>query len=113
MTSWHPTVERQLREVFPDGAPDIPGLDALLAAVSQAYTAADGARGELEQSLQQLRRLEQVMVERTTELDQRNRNMTLLLNNVAQGFATVDLDGTLRAECSQAFTRWFGAPRSG
>src|SRR5689334_1197932 len=110
MTSRHPTVERQLREAFPEGTPDVPGLETFLAAVSQAYIAADGARHELEQSLEQMTRLEQVMVERTTELDQRNRNMSLLLNNVSQGFATVDLDGTIRAECSQAFTRWFGAP---
>jgi len=103
-------VERQLREAFPGGTPDLPGLDAFLAAISEAYTAADSDRRGLEQSLHQMTQLEQVMVERTTELDQRNRNMTLLLNNVAQGFATVDLDGTIRAECSQAFTRWFGAP---
>src|SRR5262249_49804392 len=96
MTSWHPMGERQVRGAFPGGAPELPELEAFLAAVSQAY--------------HQMTELEQVMVERTTELDQRNRNMTLLLNNVAQGFATVDLDGTIRAECSQAFTRWFGAP---
>lgn len=98
-------VERQLREAFPDGVPEHAEIQAFVAAVSQAYTAADTERARLS-------RLEQGMVERTTELDQRNRNMTLLLNHVSQGFATVDLDGTIRAECSQAFARWFGAPRS-
>jgi two-component system chemotaxis sensor kinase CheA len=106
MTSWHAMVERQLREAFPEGVPALAGLEAFAAAVSEAYIAADTER-------ERLSRLEQVMVERTTELDQRNRNMTLLLNHVSQGFATVDLDGTIRPECSQAFARWFGAPRSG
>lgn len=110
-------VERQLREAFPDGVPEIAGLDGFAAAVGAAYTAAAVELAEqgrkLEERIAQLTRLEQVMVERTSELDQRNRNLMLLLNNVAQGFATVDLDGMVRPECSQAFARWFGAPRSG
>jgi two-component system chemotaxis sensor kinase CheA len=128
--SWHELVHRQLREAFPDGPPDLPGLQAFLAAVSETYIATEDERRQLEHSLQraseelaernrrleeridQLTQLEQVMAEHSTELDQRNRNLTLLLNHVAQGFATVGLDGVVRAECSQAFARWFGKPHS-
>jgi two-component system chemotaxis sensor kinase CheA len=106
--TWHPLVRRQLDEAFPDGVPDLAGLAGFLAAVSRAYADADRERERIEQ----LARLEQVMSERAAELDQRNRNLSVLLNNVAQGFAMVELDGTIRAECSQAFTRWFGAPSS-
>jgi len=108
----HPLVQRQLSAAFPDGAPALPGLVALLDAVSAAYTAADDERGRLDQQVEQLTRLEQIMGERVAELDQRNRNLDVLLSSVAQGFATVSLDGTIHTECSQAFTRWFGAPSS-
>jgi two-component system chemotaxis sensor kinase CheA len=74
----HPRIRRQLHTVFPGGIPEIPGLDALIDAVSGAYAA-----------------------------------MSLILDNVAQGFATVALDGSIGNECSHAFTRWFGAPAAG
>ena len=126
--SWHSLLERQLGEAFPEGIPDLPELRAFLAQVSDAYSANEDEHHELEgtiqlanaelaernfwleQRVEQLIRMEQIMAERSNELDQRNRNMAVLLNNVAQGFATVDLDGTVRAECSQSFSRWFGAP---
>ena len=124
----HPLVQRQLREAFPDGVPDAPGLDALVASVGAAYTAADGDRRQLERSIQlasdelverdarlahqieQLTRLEHDVDRRTAELDRRNRDMSAILDNVAQGFATVALDGSIGHECSRAFTQWFGAP---
>jgi two-component system chemotaxis sensor kinase CheA len=80
--------------------------------VSRTYTDADADRGRLDARVEQLTRLEQVMSERAAELEQRDRNLSVLLSSVAQGFATVGLDGAIRAECSQAFTRWFGAPSS-
>jgi two-component system chemotaxis sensor kinase CheA len=111
--TWHTLVRRQLQQAFPGGVPDLAELETLIAQVSQAYAAADAARSELEGRVAQLTALEQIMVERTTELDQRSRNMAVLLDNVAQGLAMVGLDGALRADCSRAFAQWFDAPNSG
>jgi two-component system chemotaxis sensor kinase CheA len=123
----HPLVLRQLREAFPDGVPDVPGLDALVASTGDAYAAADDDRRQLESSIQlisdellernarlehqiaELTRLETDVLRRTAELDWRNHDMSLILDHVAQGFATVALDGSIGHECSRAFTRWFGA----
>lgn len=124
----HPLVRRQLDQAFPDGVPGVPGLAELVAAVDEAYAAADDDRCELEGSIQlaaadlrerngdlerqidELTRLERDVARRTAELDRRNRDMSLILDHVAQGFATVALDGSIGHECSRAFTRWFGAP---
>jgi two-component system chemotaxis sensor kinase CheA len=43
-------------------------------------------------------------------LEGRNADMRLLFDNVDQGFATVNRDGTLDSERSAAFDAWFGAP---
>jgi len=99
--TWHPLARRQLDEAFPEGPPAHPGLRALLAQISQTYTAADHDRNERA-------RLEQVVAGNTSELERHSRDMAMILDNVAQGFATVDLDGAIRSTCSQAFTRWFG-----
>lgn len=45
---------------------------------------------------------------RTREIDERNRGMQLVLDNVAQGFITIDLDGVMAAERSAIVDRWFG-----
>jgi hypothetical protein len=47
---------------------------------------------------------------RTAELAQRNRGMRLVLDNVAQGFVTIDLAGVIAPERSAIVDRWFGAP---
>ena len=57
--------------------------------------------------------LEQIVRARTVQVDQRNRDMALILDNVAQGFITIDLHGELGAERSSSLDRWFGAPRPG
>jgi len=124
----HPIVQRQLREAFPGGVPDVPGLDALVAAVGETYASGEDDRRELLGSIQlaaaeliernrdlqrkidELTRLERDVARRTAELDRRNRDMSLILDHVAQGFATVALDGSIGHECSHAFARWFGAP---
>lgn len=62
-----------------------------VAAVHIARTFFDGVTG-LERLVQTLRR---------------NRDLRLLLDNVAQGFATIDRHGNLSAERSKAFDRWF------
>jgi two-component system chemotaxis sensor kinase CheA len=50
---------------------------------------------------------------RTRELDDRNRGMRLVLDNVVQGFITIDLDGAMANERSAIVDRWFGEPPPG
>jgi HPt (histidine-containing phosphotransfer) domain-containing protein len=52
--------------------------------------------------------LEQKVEERTKELLHRNRDMRLVLDNVAQGFLTIDAHGVLAQERSAIVDRWFG-----
>ncbi len=56
--------------------------------------------------------LERLVEERTAELSQRNRAMRLVLDNVEQGLATIELSGQLSGERSRAFDEWF-APQAG
>ncbi|MGN6107289.1 MAG: hypothetical protein ACTHU0_19430, partial [Kofleriaceae bacterium] len=57
--------------------------------------------------------LEQKVEARTAELDERNRGMRLVLDNVAQGFVTIDLAGAMASERSAIVDRWFGEPTAG
>jgi two-component system, chemotaxis family, sensor kinase CheA len=57
--------------------------------------------------------LEQIVRARTEALDSKNQDMRLLLDNVEQGFLTIDQDGRLAQERSAAVERWFGAPSAG
>jgi two-component system chemotaxis sensor kinase CheA len=57
--------------------------------------------------------LEQKVEARTRELDERNRGMRLVLDNVAQGFITIDLQGAMAAERSAVVDKWFGSPAAG
>jgi two-component system chemotaxis sensor kinase CheA len=59
------------------------------------------------------RDLEHKVEARTRELDDRNRGMRLVLDNVAQGFITMDLHGVMASERSAIVDRWFGAPQPG
>jgi signal transduction histidine kinase len=43
-------------------------------------------------------------------IEQRSREMRLVLDHVSDGLATVRTDGTLAPECSASFSRWFGEP---
>lgn len=52
--------------------------------------------------------LEQLVQERTIELQKRNQAMRLVLDNVEQGLATIELDGSLSPERSRMFDQWFG-----
>jgi hypothetical protein len=54
--------------------------------------------------------LEKIVHSRTEALDSKNRDMRLLLDNVQQGFLTIDLAGALAQERSAAVDAWFGAP---
>lgn len=55
-------------------------------------------------------RLERAVAKRTKALGERNRDMTRILDNVAQGLVTVSLDGTMQGERSRALSEWFGSP---
>jgi signal transduction histidine kinase len=43
----------------------------------------------------------------------RNRDMRLVLDNVGQGFVTLDLDGKMSDERSRVVDEWFGSPPAG
>ena len=47
---------------------------------------------------------------RERRIAERNRDMRLVLDNVAEGFLTVDLAGTVSEERSRILDDWFGAP---
>lgn len=57
--------------------------------------------------------LEGMIEARTAQLRERNDAMRVVLDNVEEGLATIHLDGTLAAETSASFARWFGAPAEG
>jgi HPt (histidine-containing phosphotransfer) domain-containing protein/methyl-accepting chemotaxis protein len=52
--------------------------------------------------------LEQLVEQRTAALQNRNQAMRLVLDNVEQGLATIELDGKISPERSRAFDDWFG-----
>jgi two-component system, chemotaxis family, sensor kinase CheA len=56
--------------------------------------------------------LEQLVEQRTAALSKRNEAMRLVLDNVEQGLATIEPDGTLASERSRAFDTWFGEPQA-
>ena len=53
--------------------------------------------------------LERLVEQRTQALQERNEAMRLVLDNVEQGLATIEPDGTLGSERSRAFDDWFGS----
>jgi two-component system, chemotaxis family, sensor kinase CheA len=57
--------------------------------------------------------LEKIVQARTAELDGRNRDMRLVLDNVVQGFMTIDRDGVLSSEHSAIVEQWLGVPTAG
>jgi two-component system, chemotaxis family, sensor kinase CheA len=57
--------------------------------------------------------LEKIVKARTAELDERNRAMRLVLDNVEQGFLTIRRDGVLSPEYSSVVERWLGKPAPG
>jgi two-component system chemotaxis sensor kinase CheA len=59
------------------------------------------------------RTLEQKVEQRTAELALRNRDMRLVLDNVDQGFATLDPQGRMTGGRSLAISEWFGEGAEG
>jgi two-component system, chemotaxis family, sensor kinase CheA len=52
--------------------------------------------------------LEKIIRNRTDALSDRNRDMRLVLDNVGQGFLTIDPDGVVSAERSAIAAKWLG-----
>lgn len=101
----HALLKRQLKKAYPKGAPAEPELERLLAAVGAAYEADDEHRKLLEHSIELA---SQELYTRNRALDAHNRAMAMILDNVAQGFVSVSLDGAINGACSRAFITWFG-----
>ncbi|MEZ4232738.1 MAG: ATP-binding protein [Polyangiaceae bacterium] len=57
--------------------------------------------------------LEKIVQARTVQLDDRNRAMRLVLDNVEQGFLTINRAGVLSPEHSSIVERWLGEPYAG
>lgn len=53
--------------------------------------------------------LEKIIAARTGELNARNDDMRLILDNAGQGFLTISLDGSMAAEHSSTIETFFGA----
>jgi HPt (histidine-containing phosphotransfer) domain-containing protein/HAMP domain-containing protein len=68
---------------------------------------------DLDASYRQLegmnRSLERKVEERTVELARKNGDMRLVLDNVEQGFMTLDIEGTVSDDRSRVVDDWFGA----
>jgi two-component system chemotaxis sensor kinase CheA len=52
--------------------------------------------------------LEKIVLRRTQELNSRNRDLRLILDNVSQGFLTADTSGALAPEHSRIIETWLG-----
>jgi C4-dicarboxylate-specific signal transduction histidine kinase/HPt (histidine-containing phosphotransfer) domain-containing protein len=73
----------------------------------------EGLRAHGDELLRLNATLEQKVQDRTLELTRRGRDMRLMLDNVAQGFLTIDAQGRLAQERSAIVDRWFGAYAEG
>jgi two-component system chemotaxis sensor kinase CheA len=54
--------------------------------------------------------LEKIVQARTKTINEKQRDMRLILDNVQEGLITIDLEGRMSSECSQVILTWFGAP---
>jgi two-component system, chemotaxis family, sensor kinase CheA len=57
--------------------------------------------------------LEKIVQARTVELDARNRDMRLVLDNVGQGFISIDTRGVMSPERSAIVSTWLGTAETG
>jgi two-component system chemotaxis sensor kinase CheA len=85
--------------------------DDELGALTDAFNEMLQGLQERDHELDQHREnLEQLVQQRTLALERRNAAMRLVLDNVDQGLATIQLDGKLAPERSRIFDEWFAAP---
>lgn len=82
-------------------------LGQLTTAFNEMLSGIQQRDGELDDYRQALEHKVQL---RTKALRERNAAMRLVLDNVDQGLATIQKDGTLATERSAAFDAWFGPP---
>jgi two-component system chemotaxis sensor kinase CheA len=54
--------------------------------------------------------LEKIVETRTETLREKQRDMSLILDNVDNGLITIDMAGRMSSECSRALKQWFGEP---
>ena len=57
--------------------------------------------------------LEKIVTARTEVIQEKQRDMRLILDNVETGLVTIDLQGRVSAECSSVLVSWFGAAAPG
>jgi two-component system chemotaxis sensor kinase CheA len=57
--------------------------------------------------------LEKIVEARTATIRENQRDMHLILNNLAEGLVTINLDGQMSSEMSRAVKAWFGIPEAG
>lgn len=57
--------------------------------------------------------LEELVRSRTADLERRNGEMRVVMDNVGQGMVTIGVTGELAAERSAVFDRWFDSPAPG
>jgi HAMP domain-containing protein/HPt (histidine-containing phosphotransfer) domain-containing protein len=81
-------------------------LELLGGAFNQMVRDLDASYSQLEDMN---RNLEHRVEQRTTELASRNRDMRLVLDNVGQGFITVDRAGIMAVERSAVVDTWLGS----
>lgn len=70
-------------------------------------------RDELGQLSLAFRRMAQAIRSREEAISARNRDMRLVLDNVGQGFITLDLEGRVAQERSKVVDEWFGELTAG
>lgn len=85
-------------------------LELLGGAFNQMVRDLDASYSQLEDMN---KHLEQRVEQRTLELASRNRDMRLVLDNVEQGFITVDMNGVMALERSAVVDKWLGASGAG
>jgi two-component system, chemotaxis family, sensor kinase CheA len=71
------------------------------------------SRDEIGQLAAAFRSMSSAIASREERIVARNRDMRLVLDNVGQGFLTLDANARLSAERSRVVDEWFGAPRPG
>jgi signal transduction histidine kinase/HAMP domain-containing protein len=71
------------------------------------------SRDEIGQLAAAFRSMSQAIESRERRITARNRDMRMVLDNVGQGFLTLDAEGLLSEERSRILHEWFGQPEPG